>query len=149
MALHRRFFRGREIDKALRFVDSVHVADFPLALGELGKFLAREIVEIQMAVAGAFTRPQEALSVFQEVEVIAEIDPVRVLFGEQPRGVSRSRVCEKQVENSLIAIESLNGKAPRIRQPIHTRNIDIRVAAYIHRASLAAAKRDLEHANCW
>ena len=83
MPLEGRFFRGREIDDAFGFVNGIHLADFPIAFGELRELLAGQVIEIEMAVAGAFTRPEKAIGVLEKIKVVADIDPVLIFFGKQ------------------------------------------------------------------
>ena len=68
-----------------------------------------------MAVAGAFAGPEETFVVLEEVQIVADVDPVLIFFREQRGGFSRGRVGEKEFEDILIAIEALDGEAARSR----------------------------------
>jgi hypothetical protein len=83
MALHRRFFRGGEVNRALGFVYRVYARHFPVALGDLRKLFAAAVVEIKMTVAGTFAGPQETAGFFEEIKIVADVDPVLVLLSDQ------------------------------------------------------------------
>ena len=109
--------RGGEIDLAVLFVHAGDALDFPIAVGELSELLARQIVEIEMAESGALAGPQKALPVGEEMQVVADIDPVFVLFGEHGLGFSGGGVGEEQIQMILRAIQALDGHAAGIPQP--------------------------------
>src|SRR5271156_3482673 len=101
--------------------EAAEIGNRPIAAGELREFFAGTIVEIEMAVAGAFAGPQKASVVGEKVKIVADVDPVFVGLGEDGfRGAGRG-VSEKQVELILRAIEALDGDAAAVRQPIHAR----------------------------
>src|SRR6266446_5245785 len=88
VTLEGRFLRRREIHHALGFLNRVQRSDFPLAFGDLSDQLAVEIVEIEMSVSRAFAGPQEALAVLEEIKIVADIDPIGILFAERGSGFS-------------------------------------------------------------
>src|SRR5260370_27533834 len=92
--LERRFFRRREVDQSLCFVNRIQRSDFPFAPGNLPELLAFEIIKIQMAVTAALAGPQEALAVFQEMQIVADVDPVRIFLGERRARLARRSICD-------------------------------------------------------
>src|SRR6266436_7709117 len=92
MTLEVRFFRRREIHRALRFFYRIECSDFPFSFGELRKLLAVAIVEIQVPVSGAFAGPEKALAILKEMKIVADIDPVGITLGERGSCLARSGI---------------------------------------------------------
>src|SRR5882762_10970315 len=121
VTLQGRLLRRREIHRALGFVNRVQRSDFPLAFGDLSEQLAVEIVEIQVPISGALAGPEEALAVLEEIEIVADIYPIGILFAERCSCLARGGDANQQIESILCAIETLDGDVLRIVQPIHAR----------------------------
>src|SRR6266850_4737638 len=83
VTLEGRLLGRRGIHKKLGFLNRVERSDFPFAFGDLSKQLAVEIVEIQVPVSGAFAGPEKALAILKEIKIIADIDPIGILFAER------------------------------------------------------------------
>src|SRR6202045_1397539 len=139
VAFQRRFFRGGEVDKALRFIYRIDRRDFPLTLGELRKLFALEVIEIQVAIPAALARPQEALAIAEEIKVVAEVDPIGVIFAENGAGLASGAVGDQQIKRGLCAMEALNGEMFGVREPVHARNVDIGFRSSFHHARFATA----------
>src|ERR1700735_5730507 len=97
--------------------EAAEIGNTPIAAGELRKLFAGIIVEIEMAVAGALAGPQKAFVVGEKIQIVADVDPVFVGFGEDGFGRAGRGVGEKQVELILRAIEPLDGEAAACRRP--------------------------------
>ena len=82
LAFDWRFFRGREVHDSLGFVHRVERSDFPFALGDLPELLAVAIVKIKMSVAASLAGPQESLAVPEKIQLVADIDPGCIFFGQ-------------------------------------------------------------------
>src|ERR1700682_2304482 len=117
MAFERALFGRCEVNQALRLVDSVKMSNLPIAVGELGKLLAFEAIEIKMPKAGALARPEKAPAVREEVQVVGDIDPVLILFSDQALRLAGQGVGQDEFKVLLSAIEALNGQVAAIRQP--------------------------------
>src|SRR5260370_33215064 len=77
--LERRFFRRREVDQSLCFVNRIQRSDFPFTPGNLPELLAFEIIKIDMAVTAGFAGPQEAFAVFHGMQIAADVDPLTII----------------------------------------------------------------------
>src|SRR5207249_12181398 len=104
------FFRGSEIGKAYCLVDGIYSRDFPFAFGELGKLLAIEVVQMQMAIPAALAGPQRALAILEKKKIVAVVDPIGIIFTEGNTRLAGSRVCNEEIQVRLRAIEALNSK---------------------------------------
>src|SRR5450432_2503012 len=78
-----------------------------------------------MTIAGTLAGPQETLAILQESKIVADIDPILIFFRERNAGNSARDVGDHEVESRLRAIEALNGKVFRVRQPVYAWNIDV------------------------
>src|SRR6266480_6243513 len=139
VAFQRGFFRGAEIDKPLRFIYRVNRRYFPLTLGELRQLLAFEVIQIQVAIPAALAGPQEALAVLEKIKIVANVDPIGVIFAENGAGPASGAVGNQQIKRGLCAIETLNGEMLGVPEPAHARNVDIGFRSSVHRARFAAA----------
>src|SRR6267143_2844488 len=92
VTLEGRLLRRREIHRALGFLNCVERSDFPLTFGDLSEQLTVEIVEIEMSVSGAFAGPEEALAVPEEIKIVADIDPIGILFAEHCSCLARGGI---------------------------------------------------------
>ena len=86
------------------------MSHFPVAVRKLRLLFALHVIKIEMAKAGAFARPEKTLAILEEMEIVAEIDPVLVLLGEQQLGFARECVGEEEIQGVLEAIEALDGQ---------------------------------------
>ena len=86
-------FRRREIHKAVLRIHAVHARDFPFAVRELLEQSAGSVVQIQVAIAARirkraapdsrdFAGPQNPLAAGENIQIVAQVDPVRVFFRE-------------------------------------------------------------------
>ena len=132
MPLQRRFFCRGEINDSLPFIHRTQPRNFPLALCELRQLLSAHIVQIQVAIPASFARPQESLSVLEKVQIVAHVNPVIILVDQNRRALPVPRIRHQQFNLRLLAVHSLNGDAFRIRQPLHSWNVLIRLRSGIH-----------------
>src|SRR5207245_980641 len=80
LPLHRRFFRGGEVNEILRFVNGVNLRNLPITFGKLRELLAADVIQIQVAVAAALAGPQKTLSILEEKKIVADVDPVWIFL---------------------------------------------------------------------
>src|SRR6266850_658875 len=137
LPLKGRFFRRREIHRALGFLNRVQRSDFPLAFGDLSEQLAVEIVEIQVPVSVALAGPEKALAVLEEIKVVADIDPIGILFAQGCSCFTRGSIGNQKIECVLCTIEALYRYLFRFVLPILALNINISLGPYIHGARLS------------
>src|SRR5215472_13064880 len=125
MALEGRFFSGHEIDDPGRFVYRSEMSDFPIAFRELRKLRPGEVVKVEMAVAGALAGPDETISVLEEAKIVADVDPIRILFGEDGAAPACGNVGNEEIKDGLLAIEALHCELFGARKPVHSGNVDV------------------------
>ena len=138
VTFQRGFFRRRKIDKSPRFINSVDCRDFPFALGYLRKLFAFKAKQVQVAIPAALARPQEALAVLQKIEIITDVNPIRIIFAERGARLACSGVCNQEIECGLRAIEALNREMLRIHKPVHARNVNTGFRSGVHRTRFTA-----------
>src|SRR5712664_2117501 len=92
VTLEGRFLRRREIHRALGFLNRVQRSDFPFAFGDLSEQLSVETVEIEMPVSGALAGPEEVLAIPKEIKIVADIDPIGILFAERCSCLARGGI---------------------------------------------------------
>ena len=108
LTLERTAFARNIKNLARSLVHSGHRRDFPFAARDLSVQLAGDTVEIEMPEAVTLAAPEELLSSVQEPEVLVEIDPVRILLGQNDARRTRGGVGEVKIETILHAIELLD-----------------------------------------
>ena len=145
MPLDRRLFRRVEIYDSLRVVDSFEPSHFPVSFGQLRGFFSIQSIQIQMPVATAFARPQKPLAVFQKIQIVGNVDPVRVFFRHQHARFSSLRIRKQQLQLRLRTVQALDRKPLRIPQPIHPRNVLVCLGPSIDRPGVASVDAHRKH----
>jgi hypothetical protein len=92
-----------------------------------------------MPKPATLARPQKPFPILQEAQIICNVDPVRVLLREQHARFSCLGIRKQQFQLSLLSIEPLDRQPLGVAQPIHARNVLIRLRAGVHQLRPTAA----------
>ena len=134
------FCRGIE-DMFLLAVEAGKAGDVPFAFGELFFHDTIGFVEVDMAIAGAIGRPDEVV-VINEMEVITDINPGRILFLKDGFHSACGRVGKHQVHHGLIPVFPVEPDSRGIGQPADAGDVGIFLFAVVDPGGAAAVDAD-------
>ena len=100
--------------------------DLPVPVSNLCQLLAVQIVQIEMAIAGALAGPQKTLLIRQEAQVVVYIDPVFILFGERNLRFPAARIGETEDRGASCARLSRSDSYARRESCNHATRAPIR-----------------------
>ena len=79
-----------------------------------------------MAVAGPFGTPEESPSIFEQCEIILQVNEGGVLLGENRAHLTASHVGCEQLENILPPVQPLQQDFVAARQPLGPHDVVVR-----------------------
>ena len=69
-----------------------------------------------------------------------QVDPVLVLLGERHLRAAVRGIGKQQLKLVLLAVQSLDGQALAVAQPVHAGNVDVRIAAGVDPARVGSRR---------
>src|SRR6185503_13035192 len=116
---------GIDVDAAGMFVDREYAVDVPVACADRVLQLAVQSRQIQMMPTAALAAPDERVLLFEEMQVVVEIDPGLAGLAEERALLQCGGVDEVQIQVLLVALHELIAQAPAVRQPVDAGEIDV------------------------